>query len=108
MTTTAIIRLLPYAEPFRFVDELERVDENGATGYYTFRPEAGLLPGALSGSSRDAGGYPDRNNGTDRIGLSGHLPLTGSPTGGTTPRDCFFLPIRGLLLTRLPRRARQK
>lgn len=37
MTTTEILNLLPYSQPFLFVDELEEVTENGATGSYTFK-----------------------------------------------------------------------
>ncbi|MDO6808889.1 hydroxymyristoyl-ACP dehydratase [Zobellia galactanivorans] len=36
MDHSHIIDQLPYAEPFLFVDELIAVDENGATGSYTF------------------------------------------------------------------------
>lgn len=36
MNTSEIIPLLPYSDPFLFVDELEEIDENGAKGNYTF------------------------------------------------------------------------
>ena len=36
MTLKEIISKLPYSKPFLFVDELVRVDENGAEGCYTF------------------------------------------------------------------------
>jgi len=50
MTHAQILELLPYAAPFRFVDELERVDEQGATGYYTFQPDAGFYRGHFPGN----------------------------------------------------------
>jgi len=36
MEKEEIISKLPYAKPFLFVDELLRVDENGAEGTYVF------------------------------------------------------------------------
>lgn len=39
MTADKIIALLPYDPPFLFVDGLNHVDENGAEGHYTFRPD---------------------------------------------------------------------
>lgn len=36
MNAAEIISKLPYSKPFLFVDELIRVDENGAEGRYTF------------------------------------------------------------------------
>ncbi|NRA48778.1 MAG: beta-hydroxyacyl-ACP dehydratase [Phaeodactylibacter sp.] len=50
MTTSNILELLPYAAPFRFVDELEHVDERGVTGYYTFSPEADFYRGHFPGN----------------------------------------------------------
>ena len=38
MTLQEIITRLPYSPPFIFVDELQEVSENGATGNYTFKP----------------------------------------------------------------------
>jgi 3-hydroxyacyl-[acyl-carrier-protein] dehydratase len=40
MEQEQIIELLPYSEPFRFVDSLENVSENGIFGTYTFQEEA--------------------------------------------------------------------
>ncbi|RME97551.1 MAG: beta-hydroxyacyl-ACP dehydratase [Bacteroidetes bacterium] len=40
MTTTDILRLLPYTDPFLFVEELAKVDQDGTVGYYTFSPES--------------------------------------------------------------------
>lgn len=45
MTTREIIALLPYEEPFLFVDELTAVSDEGATGNYTFRKEAFFYDG---------------------------------------------------------------
>ena len=45
MTNSKIIELLPYSEPFLFVDELEEVTENGILGTYTFRKEADFYRG---------------------------------------------------------------
>lgn len=40
-----IISQLPYSEPFLFVDELLHVDENGATGTYTFKKNLDFYKG---------------------------------------------------------------
>lgn len=40
-----IISKLPYNTPFLFVDELVRVDENGAEGSYTFNAELDFYKG---------------------------------------------------------------
>ena len=40
-----IIKKLPYAKPFLFVDELLFVNENGAKGTFTFRPELDFYKG---------------------------------------------------------------
>ena len=37
MTTTEIIKKLPYQKPFLFVDELTHVSENGVEGKYTYK-----------------------------------------------------------------------
>ncbi len=37
MSPEEILTLLPYTDPFLFVDELSSVSESGATGSYTFR-----------------------------------------------------------------------
>lgn len=50
MTHSKILELLPYAAPFRFVDELERVNEQGAAGYYTFPPDADFYRGHFPGN----------------------------------------------------------
>ena len=38
MTTNQIIELLPYQQPFLFVDELTQISDEGITGNYTFKP----------------------------------------------------------------------
>lgn len=40
-----ILGLLPYAEPFLFVDELNEINEDGATGSFTFKPELDFYKG---------------------------------------------------------------
>lgn len=40
-----IIAKLPYSEPFLFVDELEKVTENGVVGHYTFSAKADYYKG---------------------------------------------------------------
>ena len=44
-TTDQILALLPYSPPFLFVDELLSVDENSATGTYTYKAEADFYKG---------------------------------------------------------------
>ena len=38
MTSNQIINLLPYQQPFLFVDELAMISNEGVTGNYTFKP----------------------------------------------------------------------
>ena len=38
MTSNQIIKLLPYQQPFLFVDELTMISNEGITGDYTFKP----------------------------------------------------------------------
>ena len=45
-----LLNRLPYTEPFRFVDDLEYVTENGAAGRYTFRPDSWYYPGHFPGN----------------------------------------------------------
>lgn len=40
MDKTEIVKLLPYSHPFLFVDELEKVSENGIIGTYSFPEDA--------------------------------------------------------------------
>ncbi len=39
MTSEKIIALLPYQDPFLFVDELTAINENGITGLYSFKKD---------------------------------------------------------------------
>ncbi len=48
MTTKEIQNLLPYSPPFLFVDELQEVNENGATGHYTYRADDYFYRGHFS------------------------------------------------------------
>jgi len=45
MTAKNIISHLPYTTPFLFVDELEQIDENGATGTYTYPADSFFYKG---------------------------------------------------------------
>lgn len=49
ITPAEVLALLPQQRPFRFLDRLLAIDEAGATGEYTFRPDewfyAGHFPG---------------------------------------------------------------
>jgi 3-hydroxyacyl-[acyl-carrier-protein] dehydratase len=49
MLTENIKELLPYTEPFLFVDELLHVDESGAKGTYTFDADADFYKGHFKG-----------------------------------------------------------
>lgn len=40
-----IIEMLPYTSPFLFVDQLLDINENGASGTYTFNPELDFYKG---------------------------------------------------------------
>lgn len=44
-STEHILALLPYSPPFLFVDELLSVDQNGATGTYTYKADADFYKG---------------------------------------------------------------
>jgi len=45
MTSEKIISLLPYTNPFLFVDNLEQVDENGIVGTYTYPADSYFYKG---------------------------------------------------------------
>jgi 3-hydroxyacyl-[acyl-carrier-protein] dehydratase len=45
LTVKEIISLLPYQEPFLFVDEITEVSDDGITGNYTFREDAFFYKG---------------------------------------------------------------
>ncbi len=44
-----IIEKLPYDHPFLFVDELQKLDDNGAKGSYTFDPSLDFYRGHFKG-----------------------------------------------------------
>ncbi|WP_166959712.1 3-hydroxyacyl-ACP dehydratase FabZ family protein [Yeosuana marina] len=45
MTSKEIISLLPYEQPFLFVDSLSAISEEGTTGHYTFKNDAYFYQG---------------------------------------------------------------
>ena len=45
-----IINKLPYSKPFLFVDELLRIDENGAEGTFTFNADLDFYKGHFIGN----------------------------------------------------------
>jgi len=45
MDIEEIINILPYSKPFLFVDDLQRLDENGAVGTFTFDPDLDFYKG---------------------------------------------------------------
>src|SRR5210317_81502 len=45
MNSKEIIRVLPYSEPFLFVDEITKIDENGVQGTYTLRKNSFFYEG---------------------------------------------------------------
>ncbi len=45
MSTEEIIALLPYSEPFLFVDEITKVSNKGITGTYTFKETESFYEG---------------------------------------------------------------
>lgn len=45
MTTQQILKLLPYSEPFRFVDTLDEINDDGAKGSYTFPEDSFFYQG---------------------------------------------------------------
>ena len=50
MDTSEIIALLPYQEPFLFVDGIDVISEHGVTGHYTFRKDAFFYRGHFKGN----------------------------------------------------------
>lgn len=45
MTAENVLDLLPYSEPFLFVDNLHAINENGVEGAYTFKPTSSFYQG---------------------------------------------------------------
>lgn len=50
MDASSIVELLPYREPFLFVDELTALSESGVKGHYRFREDAVFYPGHFPGN----------------------------------------------------------
>ena len=50
LTAAEVLALLPQQKPFRFVDRLVRLDEHGAVGEYTYRPDEVFYPGHFPGN----------------------------------------------------------
>ena len=49
LSAAEVLELLPQQEPFRFVDEILAVDEDGIEARYTFRPEHDFYRGHFPG-----------------------------------------------------------
>ncbi|MSP63122.1 MAG: beta-hydroxyacyl-ACP dehydratase [Myxococcales bacterium] len=49
LTVAEVLDLIPQKPPFRFLDRLLRLDENGAIGEYTFRPDESFYAGHFPG-----------------------------------------------------------
>jgi 3-hydroxyacyl-[acyl-carrier-protein] dehydratase len=49
LTTDDVLSLLPQKPPFRFLDRLTAMDEHGASGEYTFRPDEFFYRGHFPG-----------------------------------------------------------
>lgn len=45
MNNKAILALLPYSDPFLFVDEILKIDENGVEGSFTYSPDLDFYKG---------------------------------------------------------------
>jgi 3-hydroxyacyl-[acyl-carrier-protein] dehydratase len=50
LTKDQVLTLIPQQRPFRFVDRLLRLDDLGAVGEYTFRPDETFYPGHFPGN----------------------------------------------------------
>lgn len=50
MTAQEIVAKLPYSKPFLFVDELLQIDENGATGTFTYNKDLDFYKGHFKDS----------------------------------------------------------
>jgi len=50
LTKDEVLALIPQQKPFRFIDALERLDESGAVGRYTFRPDESFYEGHFPGN----------------------------------------------------------
>jgi 3-hydroxyacyl-[acyl-carrier-protein] dehydratase len=50
LTAGEVLELIPQKRPFRFIDRLVRIDENGAIGEYTFREDESFYAGHFPGN----------------------------------------------------------
>jgi len=50
LTPDEVLALVPQQRPFRFIDKLLRLDEGGAVGEYTFRPDESFYEGHFPGN----------------------------------------------------------
>ena len=73
MTTEKIISLLPYTQPFLFVDTLEQVEENGIVGSYTYPSDAYFYEGHFINHPITPGVNSNRDDGANWFGLFGYL-----------------------------------
>ena len=49
LTAEEVLELIPQQRPFRFLDRLLSIDESGAKGEYTFRPDESFYAGHFPG-----------------------------------------------------------
>lgn len=50
LTPTEVLARVPQQEPFRFVDEIHRIDDGGLQASYTWRPDADFYRGHFPGN----------------------------------------------------------
>tara|TARA_R110002094_G_scaffold12935_1_gene23139 strand:- start:368 stop:805 length:438 start_codon:yes stop_codon:yes gene_type:complete len=55
MKSEQIIKLLPYQDPFLFVDGINSISEDGVTGYYTFKAYEVFYKGHFKNNPRTPG-----------------------------------------------------
>ena len=50
LTTEDVLAIIPQQKPFRFIDTIIEIDENGAIGEYTFRDDESFYAGHFPGN----------------------------------------------------------
>ena len=55
MKSEQSIKLLPYQDPFLFVDGINSISEDGVTGYYTFKANESFYKGHFKNNPRTPG-----------------------------------------------------